>query len=218
MLFICIFLQASLLGIAYGATCGGIATLVGTIPNAIFAGLFKDEFPGGPEISFVSWFVWAAPIAVVMLLSAWGVLTCLYLRGIEITLEKETLRQELRSLGPIHRDEIAIALALLVMVILFLIRPYLLSPYVGFCTVTVNGTNVELFGVDEAGCSGTWTQYISDGTIACLSALILFFVPSLDPKQDVDDIGTEDEGIKKRPHRMILTQKAFFKIRWYVCD
>ena len=154
---------------------------------------------------------------MVMLLSAWGVLTCLYLRGIEITLEKETLRQELRSLGPIHRDEIAIGIALLVMVILFLIRPYLLTPYVGFCTVTVNGTSFEDFGAIEETCNGSWTSFISDGTIACLAALLLFFIPSLDPKEGAaDDIGTEDEGIRRRPHRMILTQKAFFKIRWYV--
>lgn len=222
------FTKASLLGIAYGATSGGIATLVGTVPNAIFAGLFKDEFPEGPDISFVAWFGWAAPISFIMLFSAWGVLVLTYLRGVEIDLDKETIRSQLKDLGPIRRDEIAIGLALAVMIILFLIRPYLLSPFIGFCIDGVNTTSTaadnstttslvstEIFGVVESTCGGSWSSYISDGTIACLAALILFFVPSLEAKEDVaEDIGTEDKSIRERPHKMVLTQKAFFKIRW----
>ncbi|MCB9049294.1 MAG: anion permease [Lewinellaceae bacterium] len=43
-----------LLGIAYGCSLGGIATLVGTPPDLSFARIFNIYFPEAPEISFAS--------------------------------------------------------------------------------------------------------------------------------------------------------------------
>jgi len=45
-----------LLGVAYSASIGGIATLVGTPPNLSFARIFQIMFPEAPEISFAQWF------------------------------------------------------------------------------------------------------------------------------------------------------------------
>ena len=54
-----------LLGIAYAASIGGIATPIGTPPNLVFMGVYT-EIMGAP-ISFGQWMMWALPIALVLL-------------------------------------------------------------------------------------------------------------------------------------------------------
>jgi len=56
-----------LLGVAYSASIGGIATLVGTPPNLSFARIFQIMFPSAPEISFSTWFIYALPISFIFL-------------------------------------------------------------------------------------------------------------------------------------------------------
>lgn len=57
---------ALLLGIAYAASIGGIATPIGTPPNLVFMKVFQ-ETAGGQEIGFVDWMKLALPISLVML-------------------------------------------------------------------------------------------------------------------------------------------------------
>ena len=52
---------AILLGIAYSASIGGVATLVGTPPNLSFSRIFHIYFPEAPQISFSSWLIFALP-------------------------------------------------------------------------------------------------------------------------------------------------------------
>jgi len=59
------FKLALLLGIAYAANVGGIATPVGTAPNAIFLGLV-EKADGGMSISFLMWMILAVPLVVVL--------------------------------------------------------------------------------------------------------------------------------------------------------
>ena len=54
-----------LLGIAYGASIGGIGTPVGTPPNIIFMGVYEEQF--GKEIGFGEWMMMAIPVVIVML-------------------------------------------------------------------------------------------------------------------------------------------------------
>src|SRR5210317_1572056 len=60
-----------LLGIAYAASIGGIATLVGTPPNLSFARIANILFPAMPEISFASWLIFAIWITAMLFVSAW---------------------------------------------------------------------------------------------------------------------------------------------------
>ena len=60
-----------LLGIAYSASIGGIATLVGTPPNLSFARIFQIYFPMAPEISFTQWFLFALPVSVFFFILVW---------------------------------------------------------------------------------------------------------------------------------------------------
>ena len=63
-----------MIGIAYAASIGGTATLIGTPPNLSFARILTITFPDAPEISFAAWMVFALPFAVVFLLIAWWLL------------------------------------------------------------------------------------------------------------------------------------------------
>ncbi len=54
-----------LLGIAYGASIGGMGTPIGTPPNVVFMGVYQETV--GEAISFPQWMAWALPVVVVLL-------------------------------------------------------------------------------------------------------------------------------------------------------
>ena len=64
---------ALLLGIAYAATIGGMGTIIGTPPNALFAAFMAEAY--GVEISFLRWMAIGVPLVLVLLPLAWLVLT-----------------------------------------------------------------------------------------------------------------------------------------------
>jgi sodium-dependent dicarboxylate transporter 2/3/5 len=98
------FATSLLLGLAYSASLGGLATLVGTPPNVFFAGYMRDR---GIELSFGRWMLFAVPISLVYLTFAWWLLThWLYpIRMKEIPGGRELIRGELKKLGPVTRGE-----------------------------------------------------------------------------------------------------------------
>jgi len=67
------FQLAVLLGIAYSATIGGMATIVGTAPNAFFVGFMKES--GFTEIGFGQFMLVGFPLTLVMLPLAWFAIT-----------------------------------------------------------------------------------------------------------------------------------------------
>lgn len=64
---------ALLLGLAYGATLGGLSTLVGTPPNAFMVGFMSETY--GVEIDFARWMLVGVPVSVVLLPIVWITLT-----------------------------------------------------------------------------------------------------------------------------------------------
>ena len=67
------FPVALLLGVAYSASIGGVATLIGTPPNALLAGMLNQTY--GYDIGFANWMIVGLPIAAVMLCVSWVLLT-----------------------------------------------------------------------------------------------------------------------------------------------
>jgi sodium-dependent dicarboxylate transporter 2/3/5 len=68
------FAAAVMLGIAYATSVGGVATLVGSPPNAIFVGQAKALFPELPEVGFARWTAFALPLAAGFLAIVWAYL------------------------------------------------------------------------------------------------------------------------------------------------
>lgn len=67
------FAVAMLLGVAYAASIGGLATLIGTPPNAFLVGYLADTY--GYRISFARWMLVGVPVTALMLPCAWWLLT-----------------------------------------------------------------------------------------------------------------------------------------------
>ena len=62
-----------MLGVAFSATIGGMGSLIGTPPNAIFAAHVRSAY--GVNVGFAQWAAIGIPVALVLLLFAWLVLT-----------------------------------------------------------------------------------------------------------------------------------------------
>lgn len=146
------FETSMLLGLAYGATLGGMATLVGTPPNAFMAGFMADTY--GVEIDFARWMLVGLPIAAIMLPLTWFALTkLLYPVNFKATPQAHNYINNLSTgLGRMSKAEIRIGLLFLVLVAGWLLR----KP---FMSVT--------------GITG-----ITDTTIAMAAALAAFIIPS----------------------------------------
>lgn len=67
------FGRSLMLAIAYAASIGGVATLIGTPPNAVMAGIVEKTL--GLTIGFGQWMLFGLPLSVVMLLICWWYLT-----------------------------------------------------------------------------------------------------------------------------------------------
>lgn len=77
------------LSIPFAANIGGIATPIGTPPNAVVIAALNQQ---GLDVAFSSWIFYAAPLAIVMLFFAWRVLLWLYppaTRNVALTLDSK---------------------------------------------------------------------------------------------------------------------------------
>jgi len=117
------FALALLLGIAYAASVGGLGTLIGTPPNALLAAFVLENY--GYSIGFGQWMLIGLPLAAVMLLTVWALLTKVLfpLRKMRIPAAADEIRDELAGLGPMSRGEKIVATTFLVTALLWVFRP-----------------------------------------------------------------------------------------------
>jgi sodium-dependent dicarboxylate transporter 2/3/5 len=148
------FQYSLLLGIAYGATIGGMATLVGTAPNAIFAAFMLDNY--GTDISFANWMRVGLPLSAMMLPLAWLALTRVVFKVDFQTSDegRAELKRMREDMGEITTPELRVLIVFLFMAVTWIARPLL--------------TKIPaLAGLD-------------DSIIAMAGALALFLMPSGD--------------------------------------
>jgi len=152
------FDTALMLGIAYAATIGGMSTIIGTAPNLVFVSFLEEQY--GVVIDFFSWMKLGVPVAIVMLFSAWVILTkIIFPTSFEASLEtKEKLNNMLLELGPLTKDEIKISF-----IFGFAVIAWITSRLVR-----------ETFGIG-----------IEDAGVAIIVSIILFMVPSSNKKNDL---------------------------------
>ena len=146
------FQIAMLLGLAYSASIGGLATLIGTPPNALLAGFMAENYE--LELSFARWMLVGVPVSAVMLPIAWFVLTR-YLYPVNVPASQavdDHLRKLREQLGPITTPERRVAIIFVTVVASWMFRK----------PVT-----------EWLGISG-----VSDAGIVMTAALLLFLLPS----------------------------------------
>ena len=143
-----------LLGVAYGATIGGMATLVGTAPNAMFAAFMLENY--GTEINFSSWMKVGLPLSALMLPLAWLALTRWVFKVDFVTSDegRAALKRMKTELGRMSVPEKRVGIVFLLMAFFWVFRPTL-SQYPGLSA-------------------------LDDSLIAMAGAILLFLVPSGD--------------------------------------
>ena len=142
---------ALLLGIAYAATIGGMGTIIGTPPNALFAAVMAEAY--GIEVGFFRWMLIGVPLVLVLLPITWFVLTHVTFRlgrpgpppaaGV--------LSEDLAALGPMTRAEREVAWVMLAVAAGWVFRPLLEAALPGLA--------------------------LSDAGIAMTGAVLLFLIP-----------------------------------------
>ncbi len=130
------FAKALLIATAYGASMGGVATLVGTPPNALLAGFVLEHF--GLEIGFAQWMVLGLPTTLVMLVLGWLILTRIVFRlgAYELPGAASAIAGERDALPPFSKPEKLVAAVFAATALLWITRPILQHafPFLGGLT------------------------------------------------------------------------------------
>ena len=143
------FKIAMMLGIAYGCSIGGLATLIGTPPNALLAGFMEEAY--GIRIGFGQWMLVGVPLVVVTLPLTWLVLTRLVfpVGRSEIPGGRQLLEGQRRELGSITRPEVILSVVVALVALAWVLQPLLVRVVPG----------------------------LSDAGIAIIGALAMFVIP-----------------------------------------
>ena len=182
--FVSKFAVALMLGIAYSADIGGMATLIGTPPNLVFMEMYHDLFPKLPKIGFSQWMLMGLPISIIFLFFGWLLMTKIIFRmpKIKIFNSEHVIKDLIKELGTFRRDELASGLIFLLAAILW-----------------VTGSDITL---SESFTIHGWRsllglEMVSDASIAVATSLLLFMIPS-----------------KDRPKEMLLTWSKARELPW----
>ncbi|UCF19098.1 MAG: SLC13/DASS family transporter [Gemmatimonadota bacterium] len=153
---------ALMLGIAYAGSIGGVATLIGTPPNAVLAAM-ADELLG-VEVSFARWLAIGLPVSLAMFALCWFLLCHLLFRlpGGPLAGAARVISGERAKLGRWHPAERVIALVFALAAFAWVFR----APKV-------------IGDVVFPGLQSLFPS-IGDSTIAIAAALILFLWPTHD--------------------------------------
>lgn len=131
------FAVAMVLGIAYGATIGGTATLIGTPPNAIFTGFVYEKY--GYTVNFGDWFILGTVFAFPLLLLTWWFNTHIVFPnhlGVIPGAEK-IIKSEYKKLGKMNRGEKTIAWIFFSAAIAWIVKDFLPIPKVHDTVVSI---------------------------------------------------------------------------------
>lgn len=117
-----------MLSIAYSASIGGMATLIGTPPNLVLAGIVKELY--GVEIGFLDWMLLAFPLSVVLLVVCWLYLTrmAIALKADDFAGGVEEISRQRAALGQMNASEKKVLLVFVLTAIAWMSRSFLLAP------------------------------------------------------------------------------------------
>lgn len=152
------FATCLMLAIAYAASIGSLATIIGTPPNTFAVAFLQQE--AGVSIGFGQWMLFGVPLAAVFLVIGWVLLTrVLYPPDIdEVPGGREMIQSELEELGPVSRGEKVVGTVFAVTALLWIFR-----------TLIADSSLIASF----------WPsiRFLDDSSIAIAAALALFLIP-----------------------------------------
>jgi len=180
-----------MLGLAYAASIGGIGTLIGTAPNIVFAGFYKNLYPENPEISFFEWMTMAVPVVMIFIPIVWTYL-CRFVSPIKldrIEFAKDNgdiIQKELAALGEISRPEKMVACVFAATAFMWIFRKPL-----------------QLGSVTIPGWSGLFSnpEMLHDSTVAMIMGILLMLLP-----------------VKFGKGEVVNNEREFFLLDWHTVE
>ncbi len=146
-----IFGKALMLAIAYSASIGGVATLIGTPPNLVLAGIVQELY--GIEITFARWIFFGLPISILLLFICWYYLTNYAFSFTQKTFPggREEIDRQLEAIGLISYEEKMVLTVFVATAVAWISRSFILAKLI---------------------------PAIDDTIIAIIAAMALFIIPA----------------------------------------
>jgi len=158
------FAVCLLLGVAYSASIGGVATLIGTPPNGVLLTQYRTMFPEAPEIGFVQWMMIGIPFTAIMLPLTWLLLTrvLFHFKGLHFEGAQQKIQNRLISLGKMSRGE-----------------KIVLVVWIATALSWIFLKDIKLGSVTIPGWSNLFPEpsHIRNSTVAIFYTILLFAIP-----------------------------------------
>jgi sodium-dependent dicarboxylate transporter 2/3/5 len=153
-----VFAKALMLAIAYSASIGGMATLIGTPPNMVLAGVVEETY--GVEITFAQWFSFGFPISMILLVICWLYLTrfAFNFKQKEFPGGRDEINRQLKALGKVTYEEKTVLVVFVLTAFAWISRSFLIQQFM---------------------------PSIDDTIIAIAFAILLFILPSKEKNKKI---------------------------------
>lgn len=149
-----------MLAIAYASSIGGMATIIGTPPNVVMVGLFRETYD--TEITFFQWIKIGLPVSLAVLVACYVIITGLIfpnrLKNVEGS--GELINRKLKELGNMSRAERLVLMVFFLTSFCWVFRPY------------VNAALLALLGETDSS-----RVVVDDTVIAMAGGLLMFSIP-----------------------------------------
>ena len=144
------FALTMMLAIAYASNFGGIATIIGTPPNVAYVTYISKKYQY--DISFFDWIIVAMPVAILLLIVLFFVLTIIFPNHLKKNhVFEDMITNDLKALGPMSKPEKRVLLIFTLTALLWITRSLI--------------NQLHLIKLD-------------DNMIAIFGAVLMFIVPS----------------------------------------
>jgi len=152
--------EATLLGVAYAASLGGIGTPIGTPTNLIFLGAARELFPSAHTVTFAEWTIFGVAYLILAIPLCWLIVvtTARVPKGAAVPLERLGIEKP----GPMSRPEKTALALCLITALLWMLR-----------------ADIDMGSVHIPGWSSLFpnAKMINDATVAIAMAALAFLLP-----------------------------------------
>ena len=103
-----IFGKSLMIAIAYSASIGGMATLIGTPPNMVLAGVVEESY--GIKLNMFDWMKFGVPLSSFLLIICWFYLTkiAFKFKNEEFSAGQDEIHRQIKNLGNFSNEEIKV--------------------------------------------------------------------------------------------------------------
>lgn len=125
-----VFGKTLMLAIAYSASIGGMATLIGTPPNLVLAGVIKTSY--NIEINFLQWMSFGLPISIFLLFICWKYLTSVAYKFDNQNFDSgmNEINDQLKSLGKISYEEKSVMIIFIATALAWITQSFVIKKYI----------------------------------------------------------------------------------------